>query len=331
MHFSSGISSRLLQASQIVKWLQYSKLSAINGAEECVEARQVCAILFVDLENAITGLPSHEVGTLYAVLRKAAWAMTMFMTDNRAEPEMTNACTELQRWVQVRCPNTAIRELSLEALWVLTRKIIVQQASRWLRYLEAMENRRDGLPETPKQSRRFMLMNHAVAVHVCDIIFRATLPQLHHQYSTSEMMGFVRAHRREFLFVDDTCPWPSVDMVQYATNDTETEYRAAGERVRPWEFCAPTEAGGVTECSICMSETLPGFPTQNVITKCGHVYHWTCLDHWVNESGMKTSNTCPTCRAVMCRPRQRLHASVDDHAMEPRLPSRRVSTLILLS
>jgi hypothetical protein len=312
---STGLRGRLLQAWQITKWY-YPKLSTIK-AEECVEARRVCTILFMSLESAIADLPYHEVGMLYAVLHKAVMAMVMFITEDIG---MDNAITELQRWIQARCPNTAIIESSLVALWAFTRTIIIQEGATWPAYVTALINRH-APDQTLKQWRRLVQMNHVVTMHVCDIFFQATLPQLRERYSSSEMIGFIRAHRREYLFSDDSLPWPPVGMasvgmapagmVQYTTNNTETEYRAIGERIAPWDFCAPTVARCDTECSICMSMIFTEGSIQNVTTKCGHLFHWMCLDRWVNESGMKTSNTCPTCRTVLCRPRQRVHISMD--------------------
>ena len=331
----TSLRGRALQAWQITKWY-YPKLSTIK-ATECVEARRVCTMLFMSLESAIEDLPDHEVGTLYAVLHKAVMAMVMFITDDTDIIATDIAITELQRWIQVRCPNTAISERSLKALWAFARTIIIQEGTTWPSYVTALMNRH-APDQTHKQWRRLIQMNHVVAMHVCDIFFQATLPQLRERYSSSEMIGFISAHRREYLSFDDSLPWPTadtapvgtapVDMVQYTTNDTETEFRAVGERIAPWEFCVPTGAGSDTGCSICMSETFPEaegsvrnvviqnvvvqvhkVTVQNVITKCGHVFHWACLDRWVNDSGMKTSNSCPTCRAVMCAPRQRVHTS----------------------
>jgi hypothetical protein len=45
------------------------------------------------------------------------------------------------------------------------------------------------------------------------------------------------------------------------------------------------------------------------VTKCGHFFQQTCLDGWVNDSGMDTSNTCPSCRTKLCDRRQRRHVS----------------------
>jgi predicted GNAT family acetyltransferase len=312
---STGLRGRLHQAWQITKWY-HPKLSTIQ-AEECVVARRVCPMLFMSLDSAMTDLPSHEVGMLYAVLHKAAMAMVMFITDDIG---MDNAITELQRWIQVCCPNTAISESSLVALWAFTRTMIIQEGATWPPYLTALINRH-APNQTFKQWRRLVQMNHVVAMRVSNTFFRATLPQLRARYSSSEMIGFISAHRREYLFYDDSLPWPFVNMarvgmapagmVQYTANNTETEYRAVGERVAPWKFCSPTVARCDTDCSICMSIIFPEGSIQNVTTKCGHLFHWMCLDRWVNESGMKTSNTCPTCRTVLCRPRQRVHISMD--------------------
>ncbi|KAF2024092.1 hypothetical protein EK21DRAFT_94398 [Setomelanomma holmii] len=66
-------------------------------------------------------------------------------------------------------------------------------------------------------------------------------------------------------------------------------------------------------CSICV-ETVVDKAEQSskkpVLTKCGQLFHVTCLVSWVNESGASAANTCPTCRAIMCEAQSRVPASM---------------------
>ena len=45
------------------------------------------------------------------------------------------------------------------------------------------------------------------------------------------------------------------------------------------------------ECSICLSEIIPG---SYRITNCGHYFHKNCLARWNNMG----NNSCPNCRYI---------------------------------
>jgi hypothetical protein len=59
-----------------------------------------------------------------------------------------------------------------------------------------------------------------------------------------------------------------------------------------------------------------GNEEQVVVTKCGHYFHKACICSWVNDSGMETANTCPSCRFVLCERRERVHPSSEEQVEE---------------
>ncbi|XP_074287533.1 RING-H2 finger protein ATL80-like [Silene latifolia] len=48
-----------------------------------------------------------------------------------------------------------------------------------------------------------------------------------------------------------------------------------------------------TECAICLSEFTDG-DLMRVLPHCGHVFHVTCIDKW-----LETNSSCPSCRQLI--------------------------------
>lgn len=64
-------------------------------------------------------------------------------------------------------------------------------------------------------------------------------------------------------------------------------------------------------CYICQDNFSAKHPPFRV-QKCGHIFGYTCLNHWVNGSGDVMTNTCPLDRGEICPPRQRLESDRSD-------------------
>jgi hypothetical protein len=90
------------------------------------------------------------------------------------------------------------------------------------------------------------------------------------------------------------------------------DYQPTGNRISMRAFCEYTaNVPEKTKCSICMSKVTTGLNMMGqhpTVTACKHYFHQECLDGWVNESAMSTSNSCPSCRAVLCKARSRVPA-----------------------
>lgn len=48
------------------------------------------------------------------------------------------------------------------------------------------------------------------------------------------------------------------------------------------------------ECAICLNNI---YPKNLCITKCNHVFHQKCIDHWLDDK-----ISCPMCRSVLKKP-----------------------------
>jgi hypothetical protein len=158
-------------------------------------------------------------------------------------------------------------------------------------------------------------LNNRITSRINLAMFHEMLPMLYKQYSVKQMVSFTCAHQHEDCRHNDELPLPLISPIEFDIDDTEAEYQGIGVRVELSTFCNPVEsAPKSTSCSVCVTE-IDGAEQEEdekpVLTKCGHMFHQTCLDKWVNDSGMKASNTCPSCRAMLCEPRERLHAYVE--------------------
>lgn len=91
-------------------------------------------------------------------------------------------------------------------------------------------------------------------------------------------------------------------------DESEVEYKPVGRRIPKDSYSHVYRPLPVT-CSICQDEITSEQGEQGVVvsTPCGHLFHAECLDQWVNESAMETSNTCPECRTEICEKRERKH------------------------
>jgi hypothetical protein len=151
----------------------------------------------------------------------------------------------------------------------------------------------------------------------------------HRSYTFREYFRISRAFARDVSDLDGTFI-PSLDamraqLVQFEPSETEIEYQSTGERVPMRAFCDParrTEESST--CSVCMADIeREGCSKRIAQAVCKHFFPLKCLDSWVNDSGMPTSNTCPSCRYILCEPRQRAHPTqredfghfVENHAV----------------
>lgn len=152
----------------------------------------------------------------------------------------------------------------------------------------------------------------------CFALFQESLSKFREAYR--DMVAFVRGYRQEDIADDDEgSSLGARPLVQFDTDDTEAEYKAVGERIELSKFCTPAGLSfNNTECSVCITGLNPAKKDQDqhaVLTKCGHTFHELCLDTWINDSGMKASNTCSVCRTVLCEPRERAHAYMEAYAV----------------
>jgi hypothetical protein len=60
------------------------------------------------------------------------------------------------------------------------------------------------------------------------------------------------------------------------------------------------------ECSICLNPVR--YTRKSKQLECGHLYHGTCIDHWLSSGG----NTCPMCRSEVVKPVFKITITVEN-------------------
>jgi hypothetical protein len=60
------------------------------------------------------------------------------------------------------------------------------------------------------------------------------------------------------------------------------------------------------ECSICLNPVR--YTRKSKQLECGHLYHGTCIDHWLSSGG----NTCPMCRTEVDKPAFKITITVEN-------------------
>lgn len=310
---------RTRQAYQISRWRRV-KLTKMN-TEECLAIRRACTCLFTVIENGIEALHPREVGALVSVLHKCVEALVAYIPmveyefGYSAVDEINIFSKELKDYVARRFRDVDICDLSiLELAALVTTMLHLERESNPDYAAARADAERPGY--TQEQFDKLFSMQRRIMKRINLALFHGLLPKLRAEYSLRDMVMFTRAYRREDRNLDDDFPLLRDDIVELDVDETEAEYKVAGERVKPSAFCKPAKSlPGDTECSVCLIEfdgTEEAEDELPVLTECGHFFHKVCLDKWVNDSAMKASNTCPSCRKVLCEPRERLHASAED-------------------
>lgn len=310
---------RTRQAYQISRWRRV-KLTKMN-TEECLAIRRACTCLFTVTEDVIEALHPWEVGAFVSVLHKCVEALIAYipMVEDEfgysAVDEVNIFSRELKDYVARRFRDVDICDSAiLELAALITTMLHLERESNPEYAAARADAERPGY--TQEQLDKLFSMHRRIMKRINLALFHGLLLKLHAEYSLTEMVMFTRAYRREDHNLDDDFPLLRDDIVELDVDETEAEYKVAGERVEPSAFCKPAKSVPKdTECSVCLIEfdgTKEAEDELPVLTECGHFFHKVCLDKWVNDSAMKASNTCPSCRTVLCEPRERLHASVGD-------------------
>ncbi|KAH6642224.1 hypothetical protein C7974DRAFT_446629 [Boeremia exigua] len=105
---------------------------------------------------------------------------------------------------------------------------------------------------------------------------------------------------------------PTASTLDYDSDSSDDSdiFLPTGPRIPLSAFCLPIPAHSplmADACAICAAPvaTLPP-GDEAAVTACGHAFHAECLASWVNDAAAANSNTCPACRAVMCKARERV-------------------------
>ncbi|KAF1922817.1 uncharacterized protein M421DRAFT_337532 [Didymella exigua CBS 183.55] len=310
----TALRGRRLQAYQVSQWRRVNMSNPITEDRHAIQ--QACNCLFKAMENAIDFFHPRDAGAFFSVVQKCVELLVVwigFELDELGVGEFNVFSRRLKDYIRLRFPNASICTPALRELITLVKNTLHRAQDRNPEYATVMAqvSQRDW---TEEHGNRLFLVHLEIVNGINHALFQGLLPNLRSDYSFVEMVTFTRGHRRESWNLDDDFPMLRDDLVELEVDETEREYGVIGERIELSAFCGPvTSLPRGMECSICVTE-FDGKEVEGdlpVSTKCRHFFHGDCLDKWVNESAMKSSNTCPTCRTVLCKPRKRVHESLE--------------------
>lgn len=307
---STAISSRVVQVYQIASWRR-PKLSMAN-ADDCTAIRRHCTSIFAVAFEAIHSLSPQEVGTLSSVLQKCTLALVVFMVQDPTDHQVRSFNIELKSFILSRCPNARVHDLRMAEMASFVRTAMRLQCEADPAYMTALSELRR--IQTYAEICKASYINRDVFVRIDLAMFHEILLLLCKQYSFKQMVAFTRAYRHEDYHSAEL-PSVLISPIEFSIDDTEAEYQGVGEHIELFTFCKPVASVPKdTSCSVCVTKIDDAEQDKDdrpISTQCGHMFHELCLDKWVNDSGMKASNTCPSCRAVLCKPRERVHVSLN--------------------
>ena len=277
--------------------------------------------LFDVTGGSLTRSSPQENGRFFAALYKVSEVLVIFLLQNPSRHDVQEYCNELQEYVSSRSSGIAMQELRMSQLATLLTEM-GKLARAILPVYAERERTLIRLDSRLKRQRAVIFSSHLVYRILYSLVdVEEHLDTFRHVWTFRQYLSFARAFRRELsdcpLINDYNNPQvrivqqPRLGQIEYELDSTETEYQAIGEAISIYEFCEPVDAvPKASACSVCLTEIECGIDGVPVVgTKCKHFFHEECLATWINSSGMKTSNTCPSCRFVLCEPRQRAHPS----------------------
>jgi hypothetical protein len=269
---------------------------------------------FTITTHAIAHLPPGEIGKMFSVIRCCAVALSIFLLQS-PNPEATSSyCADLWGYVVDRCPNTLVQGLDMVELSVLLQHMLDEEYGA-----HGSPGRMSILDDmfplhVDRITGQGSWFNSAMTRRITFAIVLEHRPCFRERMSKVEYFGVGRGFRQEEFRQGKALPLFEVDSTDDDEELEEAELELMGEPVPLMDFCQPATAVLEGEaCSVCTEEV--GVEGKDaVVTKCLHFFHQECLNKWVNRSCMDGSNACPTCRAEMCRERER--RLVDDTGLE---------------
>jgi hypothetical protein len=248
-----------------------------------------------------------EIGYFISAMRASTILLAAFLIQTPTPLQTAGYCEQLRDMVLRYCPDVEVRNLHFGELAVLLQnklehRLATEPALRGLlpsllplSDLESTVGAMNVIVPITNDVFVFMLKSFVMMFRGCGMSFRYFM-RVGRKFTHAEFTDFVPA-------------WPGLGN----NRDTLTPRRPVGERIQPEEFYEPKRnISEGTACSVCLEDVKQdgeGSEKAPVVTKCGHFFHQDCLDTWVNDSNMETSNLCPTCRGELHAGRRREHAS----------------------
>jgi hypothetical protein len=319
----SRLVAALLGGAAQAGFMQHRKKKEVSAVDTAVFSaiyRYALSLLAVIGDTVYDASP-HDLGKFLSTIRQLSCQLAPLLLQYPT-PEQTIAyCEKLYEHVQSQCPTIDISSTQLVGLAaMLSKGMMYRRASSPQR----MSIESDLLPLNSDEARfRAAMYNSSLTCQFIHGLMAGLRPVLRHRFNYFQFAlvarGFgVEEWRRLDLPDPENLGIQNVDFEDYV----EVEYRPTGARVPLALFCKPlkTVEDGST-CSICDNDVeMKGEGDEApVITACGYHFHQTCIDSWINESGRRTANLCPTCRMEMCQGRPRVPASMLDQLEGPLL------------
>jgi hypothetical protein len=300
-----------------MKYRKDKKDSAVDTAVFGAMHRCAPSILSV-IVDTINHASPRDVGKCLSIIRQLSCGLAIFLLQSPTPEQTEGYCAQLHEHVQSYYPTIDISNTKLvELAAVLSRGMHYRRADNPQRvYLESAL-----LPLNNNEARfRACMYNATLTRQLFHGLMVGLRPALRDKFNFAQFCIVARGYGVE-EWRRTELPDPEIFGIQIVLPEdyVEEEYRPTGKRVPLTQFCEPakTVPDGCT-CSICANEVdMEGKGDEaSIVTACGHHFHQTCIDAWVNESGMRTANLCPTCRAEMCAGRPRVPASMLDQLEE---------------
>jgi hypothetical protein len=255
-----------------------------------------------------------EVGQFISVMHKTIQALAFFMLQSPSSDDLQAYCADWHYYATLRCPHIRLQALRFEELGAMIEVLSIQARTFDPHYADAEKSL---LPLDSSEAMK------KAPIFVYPMVLRILYAMLdeHHNalqyFSFVQYVSLVRSFGHEEKYSQGLPAHLVLDTsqqrrpVELQPDPTALEYHVVGERIPTHDFCSLlTGISEPTTCSVCMTEIeRERVDEPAVVTKCGHSFHQECLDTWVNDSSMESSNTCPSCRAMLCKSRERAHGS----------------------
>ncbi|KAF2851407.1 hypothetical protein T440DRAFT_62928 [Plenodomus tracheiphilus IPT5] len=317
-----GLRARLaLRLHHTARKYRYQKLflvgtvpsTASNAGDEAL-VQQACPGYFATMSTVLSQLPPNQYGRVYSGLRHTIFYLTVYLVSADDPEELPQYLEYSYEYIDSAYPYfpAPTQDLHLdEVANVLNGMITAARVSNPHLATAGLPPSEDEELDDEGETRQALQLATIVGQRFGRAVFLAHRQMFRNRLSWWDHFQLSRGFRQED-FSRPTMRWSINRREVPDIALPEDDYQPTGERIPFPEFCEPAADADIpagTSCSVCLVDAVDA-EEGPVRTKCGHFFHSVCLDAWVNESGQRTANTCPTCREELCHARPRVHVSV---------------------
>lgn len=278
----------------------------------------------------------NAIGILFALLHEVAIAVPIQLIQGPSEAERDGYANDVTAAITRYCNATGLEILKVEAvselndLVVCTLEILFVGEEPRARASEDTRVRvlSSDAEETEKLERLSSCTWHVTMLYTQALV-ESHMPLFRARWTTSQYLDFIAGFETGLAsgvhVAVKLLPAPLLEPIQWEQYyllgvmdsdgelepiDDDDDYVPIGPRVPLDAFCQPVSPSNVppdSTCSICSTAvTTIEIGDEAVVTVCRHHFHAECLGSWVNDSAVRSSNTCPDCRNMLCEARPRV-------------------------